>query len=90
MAEFSTGSRLCSCVDPALSFLRKWATSADKGTIPIRKTNSSDHTYLDYRLRADLSSSHQAKLLANWIPLSIAQRNSVCRTTSVHVHTEEK
>ena len=28
MAEFPTGSRLCSCVDPALSFLRKWANSS--------------------------------------------------------------
>src|SRR5882757_4253366 len=70
-----------------LLFTTKSPIPADKGAIPIRKTNSLDHTYLDYRLRSVLSSSHY--LLANWIPLSIAQRNSVCRTTSVHVRTEE-
>jgi hypothetical protein len=41
-----------------LLFTTKSPTPADKGAIPIGKTNSLDHTYLDYRLRPDLSRSH--------------------------------
>jgi hypothetical protein len=58
MAEFPTGSNSAPAVIWPSPFYENNPTPADKGTIPIRKTNSSDHTYLDYRLRADLSSSN--------------------------------
>jgi hypothetical protein len=66
----SRKSRLRSCVDPILLYAKR-PTPFCKGTISIRKANSLDYTYLDYRLRADQRAA----------PMD----NTACELTALHL-----
>src|SRR6267142_3946732 len=87
MVELLTESGRVSCVDSVLFYAKK-PTPARKGTMSIRKTNSSDYTYLDNRLRADQRGRAKDETAGELHPLRVSdlRRNRSIQATSTARH----